>query len=402
MADHDPRFRDDERNTGPQPGRDRSKAGDSVSRSTSTGREVWRASASFGWLIGTLLLLVACAGVVLFLVRVPSASGGQRVAWIVLAAILTALTIGIGVLLRALPTMRYRFVNDTLVVEWFGQRRVIPLEEIRDITFEPTEPLKLPGWEPFWPGYYVATVRTPSGTWHSWATQQPHRRVRLSTANGIVAISPERPIRFVSELQRRRSATGYSSIVTKPAIEESPSPLVATRPQAHMPPDEAVSDAPVSATADRLTPERSTGRSSSPDPSRRQRGSTRPARNPITTWLLAYRDLFRDQFLADQVASALVAVGVVLPVMMVAYLYSQYEGLPGQIPILWDASNDVAKLTTPSGLWRFPRIAVVILVVNTALATMVIEIDRYLARLLVAGVPLSQAILFIALIRAVN
>ena len=98
----------------------------------------------------------------------------------------------------------------------------------------------------------------------------------------------------------------------------------------------------------------------------------------------------------------LVAVGVVLPVLMVAYLYSQYEGLPGQIPIQWDASDEVTELTTPSGLWRFPRIAVVILVVNTALATLVVGIDRYLARLLVAGIPLVQAILFIALIRAVN
>ncbi|HYI15573.1 MAG TPA: hypothetical protein VEX37_09285, partial [Thermomicrobiales bacterium] len=63
---------------------------------------------------------------------------------------------------------------------------------------------------------------------------------------------------------------------------------------------------------------------------------------------------------------------------------------------------DIVEMTTPSGLWRFPRIAVAILVVNTALATLVIGIDRYLARLLVAGIPLSQVILFIALIRAVS
>ena len=87
---------------------------------------------------------------------------------------------------------------------------------------------------------------------------------------------------------------------------------------------------------------------------------------------------------------------------MVAYLYSQYEGLPGQIPIQWDASGEVAEVASPSGLWRFPRIAVVVLVVNTALATLVVGIDRYLARLLVAGIALTQLILAIALIRAVN
>lgn len=122
----------------------------------------------------------------------------------------------------------------------------------------------------------------------------------------------------------------------------------------------------------------------------------------MVTWAFAYRDMFRDQFLTDQIASALVAVGVVLPVLMVAYLYSQFEGLPSLIPIQWDAVGDVSEQTTPGGLWRLPRIAVVILVVNTALATLLIGVDRYLARLLVAGIPLSQIVLFIALIRAVN
>jgi hypothetical protein len=87
---------------------------------------------------------------------------------------------------------------------------------------------------------------------------------------------------------------------------------------------------------------------------------------------------------------------------MVAYLYSQYEGLPDQIPIHWDASGEVIEQTGPSGLWRFPRIAVVVLVVNTSIATLLISVDRYLSRLLVAAIPVVQIILFIALIRAVN
>ncbi|HEX5165716.1 MAG TPA: hypothetical protein VFV93_09995, partial [Thermomicrobiales bacterium] len=106
--------------------------------------------------------------------------------------------------------------------------------------------------------------------------------------------------------------------------------------------------------------------------------------------------------LGDQIASALVAAGVVLPVLMVAYLYSQYEGLPDQIPIRWDATGDVIGQTAPSGLWRFPRIAVVVLIVNTALATLLIDLDRYLARLLLSGIPLVQLILFIALVRAAS
>jgi len=118
--------------------------------------------------------------------------------------------------------------------------------------------------------------------------------------------------------------------------------------------------------------------------------------------LTAYRDQFRDHLLADHVASVLVAAGVIVPVLMAAYLYSQYEGLPDQIPIHWDATGDVIEQTGPGGLWRFPRIAVVVLVVNTAIATFLIGIDRYLARLLVAAIPLVQLILFVALIRAIN
>jgi uncharacterized membrane protein len=118
--------------------------------------------------------------------------------------------------------------------------------------------------------------------------------------------------------------------------------------------------------------------------------------------VVTFRDLFRDRLLADQVSSVLVAMGVVLPVLMVAYLYSQYEGLPQQIPIRWDASGDVEVLSSPGGLWRFPRIAITLLVVNTFLATLAIEVDHYLSRLLLAGVPVAQVILFVALVRAVN
>jgi hypothetical protein len=399
MADHDPRTRDEQNDDGPGSRSERSRVD---ATPASGGRDVWRASASFGWLIGALLLLLAGAGIVVLLLRVPSTSGGQRIAWISAAVALTALTIGIAVVLRALPTMRYRFAGDALIVEWLGQRRVVPLSEITAITFEPSEPLRLPGWEPFWPGYYVARVRTISGTWHSWATQQPHRRVRLSTASGIVAISPERPVRFIAELERRQRAAGHAPVAPNPVLDSDASPEPAERPTAAPRPLDARHDVAAVPSRERGEPKLSARRRKPLADLRLPGGTARPGRNPVVAWLLAYRDLFRDRLLADPVASALVAVGVVLPVLMLAYLYSQYEGLPGQIPIQWDASGDVAELTSPSGLWRFPRIAVAVLVVNTALATLVIGIDRYLARLLVAGIPLTQLILAIALIRAIN
>ncbi|MEX1158206.1 MAG: PH domain-containing protein, partial [Thermomicrobiales bacterium] len=215
MSSDDRRFRDDDRRDSQRSGQPRADAGGSgvaPPRSPPGSRDVWRASASFGWLIGVTLLLLIGSGIVLLLARVPSSTGGQRVAWVLIAVVLTALAIGVTVLLRALPTMRYQFADDALVVEWIGRQRVVPLAEIEDVTFDPHQPLRLPRWEPFWPGYYVATVRTPSGTWHTWATQQPRRRVRLTTAHGIVAISPERPVRFVAELERRRRTAGQTTV----------------------------------------------------------------------------------------------------------------------------------------------------------------------------------------------
>lgn len=313
------------------------------------------------------------------MMRVPAASGGQRIAWIALTIALAGLVVGIAILLRALPTMRYRFAGDRLIVEWLGERRVIPLSEVTEIIYEPAELLRLPRWEPFWPGYYVASVRTPSGVWHSWATQQPHRRVRLMTADGIVAISPDRPVRFIAELDRRHQAAGRSPISIN-AADARVSPAIEPRP---LPEAAPIGPGPAAARATRV-----------PRPP--------SARRPLLGSLVSYRDLFCKQFLTDPVASALAAAGVILPVLMVAYLYSQYEGLPDQIPIRWDASGEVIGQTGPSGLWRFPRMAVVLLVVNTAIATLLVSIDRYLARLLVAAIPLVHVMLFIALIRAVN
>jgi|GEM_PF-925533 len=375
MAEQGPRSTDDRHGSQPggvEPGRQTSSA-------STVGRDEWPASASFGWLVGTILLLLSAAAVALLVIRVPASSGGQRIGWIVLATALTALTIGIAILLRALPTLRYRLTDEALVVEWIGDRRVVPYDDIGDVTFEPHQPLRLGRWEPFWPGYYVATVRTPGGTWHTWATQEPRRRVRITTSRGIVAISPERPVRFVAELERRmRASDNPVEIITTPAPPVERDPVVPSP----------------------VEPPRSI---SQPHPSR-TRPPARTRRQSVSPggWVRTARDLFRDQLLADQISSGLVAVGVVLPVLMVAYLYSQYEGLPAQIPVRWDASGDVAEFTSARGVWRFPRIAVILLVFNTALATLLVAVDRYLARMLLAAIPLTQVLLFIALVRAVS
>ena len=101
-------------------------------------------------------------------------------------------------------------------------------------------------------------------------------------------------------------------------------------------------------------------------------------------------------------ASGLVAVGVIIPLLMIAFLYSQYEGISAVVPLHWDAHGDVDAVGTRRDLWRLPLIAVLVLVLNTTLATVVLLVDRFLARFLVAVTPVVQIIAFIALIHAVR
>jgi hypothetical protein len=115
-----------------------------------------------------------------------------------------------------------------------------------------------------------------------------------------------------------------------------------------------------------------------------------------------YGTLFRQRLLGDRVASNFVAAGVILPLLMAGYLYSQYEGIPSIVPIHWDALGDVDRVVGPRALWRLPVMAVLILLANTFLATLLTAVDRFLARLLAAAIPIAQIITFIALVRAVR
>jgi len=114
-------------------------------------------------------------------------------------------------------------------------------------------------------------------------------------------------------------------------------------------------------------------------------------------WL---RDQFREQLLGDQVSSTLLALGVIVPVLMIAFLYNQSAGLSNQIPLHWDAVGTVDEVGEPRDLWRLPLMAFVLLIGNTAGATLLIGVDRFLTRLLLGATPIAQAIAFVLLLRA--
>lgn len=323
------------------------------------GRSIWHPAAGFGRLIG--LTFVACLALIalLSILLLIQDSGAIRVVWGVVFLGAAAAMAGVVHLLRGLSTMRYVLGEDHLRIEWRRRVRRIPYDDMLHVTYHLRDVVDLPNREPYWPGYRVSTIRTREGVWHSYATVPPHRRVRITTPVAIFAISPERPVLFIQELERRRMGTP----MTIPAGIDV---VAAPRPE--------------------RVPRR--GRPSIAG------GMTASIRESI--------NLFRNELLTDGVASTLVAVGVIIPVFLLAYTFNEVDFLPERIPLQWNAQGEPVRTGSSATIWTLPLLALTVLVVNAALATLVLQFDRFAARLLVAITPVVQVIVGIALWRIIN
>lgn len=345
---------------GPERGQTAQHAWDAGSwpRDVSTGRSFWRPTAGYGRLVG--FLLIACLAVIalLSLLLLVQDRGTVRVVWLVLLAASLGAIAGVAHLLRGLATLRYALMEDHLRIEWRRTVRRIPYDDMLQVAYHLRERVELPYREPYWPGYRVSTIRTRDGIWHSFATVPPHRRVRIITPVAVFAISPERPILFIQELERRRLGT---SVVIPASLER--------------------------------------GRTASME-RRRARGATgmvgvlEPVQRSI--------ELFRNGLLTDRIASTLVAIGIIIPVFLLAYTFNEVDFLPEQIPLRWDAHGEPSRVGSSATIWTLPLLALTVLVINAALATLVLQFDRVAARLLVLTTPLVQLMVGLALWRIIN
>lgn len=381
-------------------------------------RDDWRAAASFGPLIGATVVVVLFVIGLIGIWQARSASGSDRILWLLVAGIGLAGAIGTGYLLSSIATIRYVLGDDSLTVRWRHNAHVIPYSAIDEVVYDPRQAASGRGWELFWPGFYAYSRRMSSRTLRVVATLDARRRVAILTSGEAVELSPERPVLFLGELDRRRFGAAR-------AIEPQPEPQrdvpgyqprAAPVAQSHRPPHRR----PPPSADPRFRPRSSQqvpARVAPELPSADERGDgniasgsviqptaqapirSRPADGRFAT-LIWLRDQFREQLLGDQVSSTLLAVGVIIPVLMVAFLYNQSAGLPDQIPLHWDALGSVDKVGEPRDLWRLPLLALVLLIGNTAVATLLIGVDRFLTRLLLAATPIAQTIAFIALLRA--
>lgn len=324
------------------------------------GKSEWRPAAGFGRLVGVgLLALIGLvgAGALLLLIR---DEGAIRVLWLLL---LLAALVGAGVvayLLKALASLRYVLAEEYLRIEWMRGTRRVPYDDMLEVIYHLRERLELPGRERYWPGFHVSTVQTRGGVWRSYATVPPNRRVRITTQSAVIAISPERPVLFIQELERRR--------------QRRPGVVLAA----------PYSDVMVA------TP----SRSQAPRPAAARRAHGLPFQRSI--------DMLRKDLLTDGPASTLVAIGIIIPVFMLAYTFNEADFLPDSLPLHWDANGNVDRSGGSSSIWTLPLLALTVLVVNTGLATLVLPFDRVVARLLVAFTPIVQIAIGIALLRIVN
>lgn len=318
----------------------------------------WRAAAGSGMAIGVVLATILGLVAAFAIARALGESGTSRIIWVIVAGTSVPGAGYVVYLLRGLAGMRYVLGRRALAIECLATRRSVPYDAVLDIVYAPRERVPAAGWERYWPGFHISTSRMIDGVWHSWATQPPHRRVRIVTASDVIAISPQRPILFIDELNRRCGGVLDAPIVEDERVRDDDDAVPA------IPETERVQDHP------------SLG--------------------------YAWRVLFRERLLGDQVASALVAAGVVLPLLMAGYLYSQYEGVPTAIALHYNAHGQIDSIGEPRDLWMMPIVAAIVLALNTALATFAELFDRFVSRLFLVATPAVQLLAFIAMLRLMN
>jgi hypothetical protein len=349
----------------------------------------WPPVAGSGPLVGGLLIAVTLVVALLAGWQLRGSDGALKGVWLLIGVVAFAGAAYTAYLLRGLGTLRYIFTDDALLVRWMREEQALRYDDVLGAVYRPRDVISLAARERFWPGYYVSVVQRPEGVWRSYATETPGRRVRLHGPDGILAISPHRPVRFREELERRCGRQLGAGPRPAPAPVATPLERPSARETAHQAPERAAPPERVQRPS-----QAASGASASGLP-------TAPALNRALVEDV-YRTLFRGRLLGDQFASTAIALGVLLPLLMAGYLFSQYEGVPRAVPLHWDAHGYLDRIGTPRELWVLPLTCAVILVVNTALATYAIAFDRFAARLLTAATPIAQLAAFVALVWLVS
>lgn len=347
----------------------------------------WQASASPGGLIGilaTVLSVLLAGGCVAVLAGKASLPLPDPVVWAATFLFL-ALAGGFGFLVYGYLSIRYELGEQSLVVCWANRRRVIPLDQVTFIGPAIDKLEERPGrWQPFWPGYYVGTVRhEQAGAVWVVATLPLRRQLLISTGAQTVAISPERPVLFVEEYGRlrRNRDSQRSGVFTTVEPGQGAQRLADAGWTMSFPVVGAPAAQPASTRGVRSA-------QTTPSTPRQAALEVGRAGNPA----------LRPVLLNDATALALLAVAVVLNVLMVTVILVRYESIPPSIALHWNVNGMPDRIGSPREIWILPVITGLVTLANFGLAWSIVTFDRFAARFLLGAACLVQVVAWVALL----
>lgn len=293
-----------------------------------------------------------------------------RLVGLILLVIFLALAGIFGYLLYGYVTMRYELTADQLTIRWAGNRHEIPIDAVQEIVpaVERLDP-NPPGWQRFWPGYYVGEQATLSGLVMIVSTLRARRQILLVTREYQFAISPERPVLFLEAFAQLRGGLGPGS--PESTAEWQPAELTArfveagwTTPYPATRPGKA--DAGIIA-----------GRTSS--------AQAIEAGGPFAL----------PRLWSDPVASGLLIAALVIDIALTLFVLVRYNSFPQTLAIHWDSGGVADRFAPTRQIWTIPLITWLVTIANIAFAWFVDGFDRFAARILLAA---SLAVELIALI----
>lgn len=283
-----------------------------------------------------------------------------RVVALVLLVVFVMLAGMFGFLLYGYATMRYELTADQLTIRWARTQHDIPISAVQEIVpaVERLDP-NPPGWQRFWPGYYVGEQATLLGLVTIVATLRPRRQLLLVMRDYQFAISPERPVLFLEAFAQLRCALQDAS--PDNAAEWQPATLTArfvdagwTTPYPAPHPKkvvaESATDGGVSVHAGR------TGRAAA-----------------------------LPRLWSDPIASGLLVAALVIDIALTLFIFIRYHSFPQTVAIHWNSTGVADRFGPTRQIWSIPLIAWLVTIANIAFAWFVDAFDRFAARFLLAA-----------------
>lgn len=319
-----------------------------------------RAAPSAGGLIGLTLIAILGATAVLAALALLGFSRSTAPDWLLWLVFLSSGTaaLALGYLVVGYFSIGYDLTETAVRVRWGNRVEEIAVDRL---TYAgPAAPLlakRERTWQLFWPGYYVGWMHTSIGRVRVVATQPPSRQLLLSTRDGHWAISPAQPVIFLEQLATIRQGR---------ADPERRAPSIAGREQ--------LLEAGWTAALPTIDPVALPDRAKKSFP------------------------LSREAILADRVALALIGVGLILLLSLVSFLAFRSDSLPQVVTLHWNASGLPDRIGTRRDLWILPFVAAIVFIANMMFAFLTTTLDRFAARLLVAGSVIVLVLTWFALL----